>query len=252
MRSFSRAAAACAVLAAVHSTEPREECSSEVPFGRLFASEEELSLYKGHDGAKIYLAILGDVFDVSAGSEYYAEGRAYHHFAGADSSRAFTTGDANGAGRTDDIDGLSIAEVASIAEWHGFYVTHETYTREGRLVGRYYDATGASRGYFPWEEIEEEKKSAKELKVLLPGCNSKWSQDEGSVVWCTAKSGGVQRDWSGFPRVLTYANGDKKRCACVPPDRVDERKAPAVGGTLDVYQGCDERADECHIIPKVT
>jgi predicted heme/steroid binding protein len=204
-------------------------------------------MYKGEAGQTLYLAILGDVFDVSAGSQHYATGRSYDHFAGTDSSHAFTTGEADGAGRTDDIDDLSMDELGSIADWHKFFATHEVYTPVGRVIGRHYDAQGEPTGVFPWKKLSDEQQKAKDLKTLLPGCNSKWSEAEGSVVWCTVKSGGVTRDWVGFPRILRYAEGRKKRCACVPQDRASERIAPAIGGTLDVYEGCDERAESCRV-----
>eukprot|EP00967_Tisochrysis_lutea_P155531 scaffold311526_cov26-Tisochrysis_lutea.AAC.1 len=216
--------------------EAQEACADEsaatTPHSKLFTAEE-LAVYNGENGQKIYLAILGDVFDVSTGAQHYAKGRAYHHMAGRDSSRSFTTGDANGVGRTDDIDNLSTDELSAVADWHGFFVNHEVYTRVGKVIGRHYDANGVATGIFPWKKLAEEKKNSQELKVLLPGCNSKWSQDEGSVIWCTTKSGGVTREWIGFPRLLTYANGKKKRCACVPPERVYEKAAPAIGGTLE-------------------
>lgn len=254
VRSWVNLATAFAVVGNVAlCAEPPEACSdgpsAPAPGSQLF-TPEELSAYKGEAGQKIYLAILGDVFDVSAGEQHYAKGRSYDHFAGTDSSRAFTTGEANGVGRTDDVDNLSINELGAIADWHNFFATHEVYTPVGKVIGRHYDADGAPTQVFPWKKLAEEKKNAKELKVLLPGCNSKWSQDEGSVVWCTMKSGGVQRDWIGFPRLLTYANGNKKRCACVPQDRVSERVAPAIGGTLEVYEGCDERAESCRVYQK--
>jgi predicted heme/steroid binding protein len=254
MRSWANLAAAIAVVSRVLCTEAQEKACSggplaAAPRSRLF-TVEELSAYKGEAGQQLYLAILGDVFDVSAGSQHYAKGQAYDHFAGTDSSRAFTTGEANGVGRTDDTDNLSMDELGAIADWHRFFATHEVYAPVGAVIGRHYDANGTPTGLFPWKKLEEDKQNAKELKLLLPGCNSKWSQEDGSVVWCTMKSGGVTRDWVGFPRLLTYANGNKKRCACVPQDRVNERVAPAIGGTLEVYEGCDERAERCRVYQK--
>lgn len=47
---------------------------------RLF-TEKELSKYSGED-TEIYLAVLGKVFDVSKGADYYGPGKTYHKFAG--------------------------------------------------------------------------------------------------------------------------------------------------------------------------
>lgn len=49
--------------------------------GKLF-TKEELSKYRGKDGSPVYLAILGEVFDVSSGRKHYGEGGGYHFFAG--------------------------------------------------------------------------------------------------------------------------------------------------------------------------
>lgn len=58
---------------------------------RVF-SEAELALHDGlHPPIPIYLAIDGDVFDVSAGAAY-APGGSYAHFAGKDAARAYVTG----------------------------------------------------------------------------------------------------------------------------------------------------------------
>lgn len=46
-------------------------------------SRRELSLYDGEDGSKgLYLAILGQVFDVHKGHRHYGPGGAYHFMAG--------------------------------------------------------------------------------------------------------------------------------------------------------------------------
>lgn len=44
-------------------------------------TREELSLFDGKNG-KLYLSILGKVFDVTKGKKYYAPGEHYHCFTG--------------------------------------------------------------------------------------------------------------------------------------------------------------------------
>lgn len=48
---------------------------------RLFTAEE-MALYNGKDGGKIYLSIIGKVFDVSSGRKMYGPGETYNCFAG--------------------------------------------------------------------------------------------------------------------------------------------------------------------------
>lgn len=54
---------------------------------------EDLAQYDGGDPEKpVYLAIDGNVYDVSAGRHIYGPGGSYHYFAGVDASRGFVTG----------------------------------------------------------------------------------------------------------------------------------------------------------------
>ena len=49
--------------------------------GRLF-TKEELSKFTGADGGDVYIAILGDVFDVTKGRKHYGIGGGYEFFSG--------------------------------------------------------------------------------------------------------------------------------------------------------------------------
>lgn len=65
-------------------------------------TREELEEMDGFDGAPLYLSIKGRVYDVSAGTTFYAEGSEYHDWVGKDASRSFGTGcrNPNGIDRT--------------------------------------------------------------------------------------------------------------------------------------------------------
>ena len=70
---------------------------------------EELKLYDGSDGSPgLYIALLGQVFDVSKGKEHYGPGGGYSFFAAKDGSRAFVTGEFNDEGLIDDVTGLDL------------------------------------------------------------------------------------------------------------------------------------------------
>lgn len=60
--------------------------------GRVLTKEELETYVEGGKGGAIYLAILGEVFDVSAGPEYYGKEGGYSFFAGRDASAAYVTG----------------------------------------------------------------------------------------------------------------------------------------------------------------
>ena len=49
--------------------------------GRLF-TREELKQYRGEGGGDVYLSVLGQVFDVTAGKKHYGPGGSYHFFTG--------------------------------------------------------------------------------------------------------------------------------------------------------------------------
>ena len=61
------------------------------PAGHRIFTPEELAASAG-DSQVLRLAILGSVFDVSAGRRHYGTGGDYAFFAGRDASRAFVTG----------------------------------------------------------------------------------------------------------------------------------------------------------------
>lgn len=97
---------------------------------RLF-SEGFLAEYNGEGVKPTFLAIDGDVYDVSKGKAYQLGG-SYHHFVGIDAARAFATGCFQ-AHRTHDIRGLSEQEMNSLQHWKKFYAEHKDYTKVGKV-----------------------------------------------------------------------------------------------------------------------
>jgi len=102
------------------------------PKGQLLFSEEYLTTYNGKEGKPLFLAIDGDVYDVSKGKAYQP-GAAYHHFVGVDAARAFATGCFE-THRTHDLRGLSEAELEGIEHWKQFYANHKDYFKVGRVL----------------------------------------------------------------------------------------------------------------------
>ncbi|KAL0439601.1 UNVERIFIED_CONTAM: Membrane-associated progesterone-binding protein 4, partial [Sesamum latifolium] len=161
------------------------------------------------------------VFDVTKGKSHYGVGGGYSHFSGRDASRAFVSGNFTGEGLTDNLHGLSSTEVKSIVEWRDFYI--RTYIFVGKLVGRYYDNEGNPTKYLKGVEAKAargaqllEKQKKEEAK--LASCNSKWSQEEGSEVWCD----------NGYPRLvqrpleIALTGKMSKRCACFQEDQLGQ------------------------------
>nr|XP_043606777.1 membrane-associated progesterone-binding protein 4 isoform X2 [Erigeron canadensis] len=189
--------------------------SPSPPTPRLF-TVEDLAIYNGTDNSlPIFLGILGDA------------------------SRAFVSGNFTGDGLTDSLAELSSTEVKSIVEWRDFY--NRTYIYVGKLVGRYYNSEGNPTKYLKGVEAKAkrgaqlmEKQKIEEAKV--PGCNSRWSQDEGSEVWCD----------NGYPRLvqrpleIALTGKMSKRCACYSEIDLDQ---PG----LEVYEGCGFLSKSCRL-----
>lgn len=198
--------------------EPRHE---------LF-THEQLAPFSGRS-PRLLLAILGSVYDVSTGKQYYAPGGAYEHFTGRDGSRAFVTGDFTSTESADLTDDLSTftedAQFAGVLHWHDFYEQHDTYTREGVLAGgAFYGADGrptaaleAARERGAAHRRAEAAKGRQSVPTEPPPphCHSRAERGMRSV-WCDGLSGSA-KSAPLVPRELREV-GVAPRCACVAAD----------------------------------
>eukprot|EP00483_Globobulimina_turgida_P005485 UN05495 len=186
-------------------------------------TEEELSQYDGLKNPKIYLTVIGEVFDVTKGKNYYGpDAGHYNGFAAKDGSRAFAVGGFTEKELIPDITDLNPGQVISIYDWMTFY--RSDYTPVGKLIGFYYDSEGkptANRNKV--EELILEgylaKKQQQDMGKKYPRCNSQSGTKVRNRVWCSDKSGGIERGWSGVPRKFldpTLGGGGRTKCACVP------------------------------------
>ncbi|GFS38717.1 neuferricin [Trichonephila inaurata madagascariensis] len=137
---------------------------------QLLLSPEELKSYDGGPDSKgLYLAILGEIFDVEKGAQHYRPGGGYAFFAGRDATRAYITGDFSEAGLIDDVSDLDSASLISIEDWLSFY------KEEYKLV----DCSNSLGGYslvlllsiyfsgmhFMWRSIEKKKPGAQLIRI---------------------------------------------------------------------------------------
>jgi len=197
--------------------------------------------YRGIDGSKgLYLAFLGTVYDVSSGRDHYGPGGGYHFFAGRDGTRGYLTGDFTEAGLTDDLSGLHSDLFSSLSDWRTFY--EESYPVVGKLAGKFYDSNGNPTESLEYAEngiaaAKMNEQLEREMKQKFPPCNIKSSAAEGTKVWCTTKSGGIERDWVGHPRLYKTANRDPI-CIC-------SREIHSDNPNLAEYEGCPSVASSC-------
>jgi predicted heme/steroid binding protein len=230
--------------------QPRHLHAMGIGHEILFTAEE-LSSFKGEDGGKIYLAVIVEVFDVTAGPLYYGPEGGYRGFAGKDGSKAFVTGHFNETGLIPDCSELTPGQCKDILSWRDFYRDEEKYFYLGKLIGFYYDENGKptpehAKFYGRVDEAEAIKAAEDKLSAEFPGCNSRWSQAEGGEVWCTVKSGGVDRAWVGFPRMWTRKDPGtgkmSKKCVCIQESTGGPHGAE---GMFEVYEGCEATAVRC-------
>ncbi|KAH8397786.1 hypothetical protein KR222_001456, partial [Zaprionus bogoriensis] len=206
---------------------------------------EQLATYNGENGAPIYLALLGAVFDVSRGLKHYGPGCSYNFFVGRDASVSFVSGQFEhyDPETADDVLGLKASDLIELAKWQQFY--EKEYEYKGKLIGRFYDAQGRATGYHSkylalLEQAKADKAQVDELRNKYPGCNIAWSEATGTRVWCTPTSGdGKQRTWAGYPRKLYSRDKKSFHCACVPEAELSDPMFKA-------YDDCAPRSDECY------
>ncbi|GBN88596.1 Neuferricin [Araneus ventricosus] len=241
------------------STKTRSNVKEATKITELLLTSEELKSYDGGPDSKgLYLAILGEVFDVQKGAQHYKPGGGYGFFAGKDATRAYITGDFSEEGLIDDVSDLDSKSLASLEDWLSFY--KEEYEHAGKLIGRYYNKNGQPTKELlsirqKMNSVKENKYTETKNKEVFPPCNSEWSKEKGSKVWCTKRSGGVDRKWVGVPREL-HVEGKDPRCVCVknsgPPSSDPNAHQHNDNGDLDhpglrEYPGCLPSSESCAV-----
>jgi predicted heme/steroid binding protein len=222
---------------------------------RVF-TKEELAEHGAGSASGQWLAVLGHVYDVTAGGKFYAEGGGYAFFSGRDASAAFVTGKFEGDGLTDDLSGLSPKEVEGVAGWKDFYENDEKYPFLGLLAGRYFDSAGQPTAETAtWkaalEEAKEANAAAEADKARYHSCSSRWTQAAGTTFWC--KKGLVPRRYlRADPWAKVPAEAVKERCACVVEDGPEaDAKGLSTGGEGGQFLGflpyyeCGFKAAKC-------
>ncbi|OWR46427.1 putative cytochrome b5 domain containing 2 [Danaus plexippus plexippus] len=208
----------------------------EVPKKVYIFTDQELAQYNGIQQERIYLSVIGSVFDVTKGRKHYKKGASYHYFAGKDGSRALVTGDFNDESSNKDyVLDLNCDDIFNILHWRRTF--REKYEFIGYLSGRYYDENGAETMYMTGlkkvvKQCREEKEEAKNKReyshhVIYHGKKAK------------GLSGGIVRNWVGVPRQLYTPGVERPQCVCVSRDN---------SSLIKEYEGCPSTSTEC-IVP---
>ncbi|KAL3822112.1 hypothetical protein ACHAXA_011890 [Cyclostephanos tholiformis] len=111
--------------------------------GDRLITAEELSLHTTTE-SRIWLSILGRVYDVTDGEDFYGALKGgYKFYAGRDASPCFSTGHNTPEGAEERMEEWEVKKQLGVYEWAIFYEKHEKYQFLGVLVGsRYYDVDG--------------------------------------------------------------------------------------------------------------
>jgi hypothetical protein len=97
----------------------------------------------GKDDLEIWLSIMGEVYDVTMGKDFYGPGASYNAFSGRDASVPYVTGKFTAEEAEKGPDVIPITDMPGLLDWRGFYKGHYTYTFVGYLVDpRFYDDEG--------------------------------------------------------------------------------------------------------------
>lgn len=220
------------------------------PLQQGMMTAEMLSEYDDTDPSKpIYLALMGNIYDVTKGKDYYGKDGGYHGFAGRDGSRAYITGEFNDTGLIPDLTGFTPGQYEGVKHWNDFYQKEDKYPFVAKLIGHFYDEDGnpteALKKFDTMvQEREDEIANEKAFEKQYPPCNSRWAQQTGGEVWCSTKSGGIDRPWEGVPRKYVTKRGTKeerKKCVCVSPDKI----ATVDKEMFEEYPNCDPSAVRC-------
>ncbi|RHY95897.1 hypothetical protein DYB37_005665 [Aphanomyces astaci] len=186
-------------------------------------SRQELASYNGVDKSKLYLAILGQVFDVTAGARHYGVNGAYRHFIGVDRSRAFSSGI-----KTDgeDITTLTDSELLSVHKWLSFFAHHKEYSRVGTVEGLYYDQIGHAQPIVGTIRSRIRQAQAQvDAEASIERCNMQWTADAGATtIWC--------QDASKYPRA--YGSSDNSMCGCFTTTELATQNLP-------LYKACTDK-----------
>ncbi|GLV32388.1 uncharacterized protein CBL_00903 [Carabus blaptoides fortunei] len=162
-------------------------------------------------------------------------------FTGRDASRSFITGVTENT--SDGVADLPPANLLSLKQWQEFYA--KKYNFIGKLRGKYYDDNGNPTQYsvIVDELINGALKSKDDTDVderQYPSCNVEWDVEQGTRVWCTNRSGGIVRDWTGFPRKYYRPGSQSHRCACI-------QDSEAINPNVEHYDNCNVHSVSCHV-----
>jgi hypothetical protein len=135
------------------------------PGGIRMITRAELALHDGNQTDSLWLSIMGKVYDVTAGDQYYGKRGPYRVFVAQDANVPFITGNFTDEEALKPLISLSNTQLLSLEQWTDFYDKEEKYQFVGLLVGEMYDAVGnPTEAHIKIKEMIEEGKREQEVR----------------------------------------------------------------------------------------
>lgn len=103
---------------------------------------DELERHDGKQTSDRWLAIMSQVYDVTAGDQYYGDNGPYSVFVGVDANVPFITGNFTKEEAARPITDLDKNQLMSLQSWAEFYEKEDKYPFVGLLKGDLYDDSG--------------------------------------------------------------------------------------------------------------
>ena len=129
--------------------EPHFPLPPQEPKRRLMMTKEQLSPFRGENGAKIYLAIKDKIFDVSHAKSFYGPGASYHGLTGRDATMGLAKMDPSSDFSDLTMADLQDEEKETLNDWYE------------RFLGKY-DVVGI---LVHGDKDKEEKEKEEELRM---------------------------------------------------------------------------------------
>ncbi len=120
------------------------------------------------------------------------------------------------------------------------FFSHPSTPSSRTLIPFSFTVGNETEGYRHFEELRAEgemhQKKVEGERALYPLCNSMWTPETGSKLWCEPSAP------KRYPRIFTPLSGSAKRCACVTESDMGD---DSLTGRIETYKNCEGLKDEC-------